>query len=323
MHILREGMRARGCELTLFYTGALNRIGGVVRNLRAIRSRSRDFDICHAQFGSMTAFVSRWAACRRVVSIRGSDWHRYRNAVNRTYAHSALAVTLTRASLPAYEAVVVMSHRLRREVGAFLRDDARCHYIPDPVDIRRFVAIDETAAPAVDRRCRQILFTTLSRQNPIKRIDLALNAIEILQKRGCDVELRVASGVAHEDMPRFVAACDMVLCTSLHEGWPNSIKEALAAGLPFVSTDVSDLAEIAARDSRCRVCAPAPLALADAVEQTLREGKSASLRRHVEHMAVDTIAEQLIALYQQLMRAPTSARGPRRGAFGSGVAAGR
>ena len=41
---------------------------------------------------------------------------------------------------------------------------------------------------------------------------------------------------------------------SLHEGWPNFVKEGLAAGKRFVSTDVSDLPDVVNFNrTNCRV----------------------------------------------------------------------
>ena len=59
-------------------------------------------------------------------------------------------------------------------------------------------------------------------------------------------------------MPSVVSECDLILITSVYEGWPNCIKEALACNVPFIATDVSDLSEIAKRHSNCRIAEPNP-----------------------------------------------------------------
>lgn len=48
----------------------------------------------------------------------------------------------------------------------------------------------------------------------------------------------------------------IVLCTSTHEGWLNSIKEALACNVPVVLTDVSDLHLITDNEKDCRIYPP-------------------------------------------------------------------
>src|SRR5262249_30156536 len=59
-----------------------------------------------------------------------------------------------------------------------------------------------------------------------------------------------------KDVPRLLPAADLFLLTSVSEGIPLTVIEAMAAGLPVVSTAVGGLAEVV-EDGRTGLLAPA------------------------------------------------------------------
>jgi glycosyltransferase involved in cell wall biosynthesis len=75
-----------------------------------------------------------------------------------------------------------------------------------------------------------------------------------------------------DDVPRLLAAADIVLLTSISEGIPLTLIEAMAAGRPVVSTRVGGVAEVVA-DGQTGLLAPA--------------GDAAALAEHVLRLAVD------------------------------------
>jgi hypothetical protein len=68
-----------------------------------------------------------------------------------------------------------------------------------------------------------------------------------------------------------------------------------------VSTDVSNLREIAAMEPTCAVADADPGLLAEALERTLAQVRPADLRRHVAGMSVAATAERVIEVYSRLL----------------------
>lgn len=69
-----------------------------------------------------------------------------------------------------------------------------------------------------------------------------------------------------EDVPKLLAAADIFILTSLWEGFPYAILEAMSAGLPVVSTDVGGVAEaVEHRKTGFLVPPKEPRLLADAL----------------------------------------------------------
>lgn len=73
-------------------------------------------------------------------------------------------------------------------------------------------------------------------------------AIEELQQEGYNVELKLADVqvelIPQEKMPDFYNSIDVYLCASKTEGTPLTILEAMAMGLPIITTDVGIAKEI-------------------------------------------------------------------------------
>lgn len=73
-------------------------------------------------------------------------------------------------------------------------------------------------------------------------------AIKELREEGYDIELitsdRNDKMIPHQEMPKFYESIDIYACASLCEGTPNPVLEAMACGVPVVSTDVGIVPEV-------------------------------------------------------------------------------
>jgi len=96
----------------------------------------------------------------------------------------------------------------------------------------------------------------------------------------------------HEDMTSVYNALDLLTLTSRSEGFPNVIAEAMACGIPCVSTDVGDAAEILQGFGSIVPVGDAT-ALAQAWEtQLVRHGTCNDLSRLMRERIVEKFSEQ-------------------------------
>ena len=105
------------------------------------------------------------------------------------------------------------------------------------------------------------------------------------------------------DVPEIIASSDMLLVTSVREGFPNVVLEAMACGTAIVSTDYSDVRRILL-DSRQVVASRSDAEIADAIRACYRaRGEIAAAQRlWVEaHGAARTSALALLGVYSRYL----------------------
>lgn len=133
-----------------------------------------------------------------------------------------------------------------------------------------------------------------------KRYWLAEAACREAQRTIGLIRLVVASDVSPERMPRLMGAADCLLLTSVHEGSPNVVKEAVACGLPVVCTDVGDVRQILQSVEPSWVCLPDPEDLAAALVQCLAERRRSNGWERSTWLGQERIAARLLELYRKL-----------------------
>jgi glycosyltransferase involved in cell wall biosynthesis len=267
------------------------------------RLQSGNFDLIHAHYAYCGA-VSLGHRLPVVTSFLGSDLYgvprpdgSYPKLVGRF--HLALARFVADRSADSIVKSQRMRNDLKREV----------HVVPNGVDLAVFKSVPTEERDALrrelglDSETYYVLFAG-NPELPHKRYPLANEAFAKAKHlvRG-PMGLLVLSGRPHSDVVKYMKACDMLVLSSSHEGSPNVIKEAMAAGMAVVSVDVGDTRERLAGVSGCRVTSDdSPAAIAAAMLELIngiepREGPDA-----VAPLAMGTVAKQIEGIYRKVVR---------------------
>lgn len=113
--------------------------------------------------------------------------------------------------------------------------------IPNGVNLEQFNLWDQKSAR---EEChfdgdRKYVIWCSNPSRPEKRFSLAQESVDKLQDDS--VILYPVFDHPHDDVVRYMCAADVLLLTSVSEGSPNVIKEAMTCNCPIVSTDVGDV----------------------------------------------------------------------------------
>ena len=235
-----------------------------------LRGRFR-FDLIDAHFGYpdgvAAAILGRVFRCPVVVTLRGTTVdhakHRLRRGQIVRALRSAARVVAVSDFLRRFAAGLGVSpERLRVIPNAI---DAE-HFRPEPRDVaRRRLGLPEdrlillTVGGLVEGKGQQRMLEVLPRlieRRPdvlyamvgdpaVGAADSIRNALQAtLRERGLESHARIVGARPHDEIQHWMAAADLFVLPTRREGWCNALMEALACGLPVVTTDVGGNAEI-------------------------------------------------------------------------------
>lgn len=229
------------------------------------------------------------------------------------------------ASLRRAHALIVPSAFLAQ---VFERHELAAQIVPNIVDLERFApAVEARGAPTIlvarqleplyDHATALRAFAVVRRRLPRARLLIAGDGPEqaalrrLAAQLGLDDAVEFAGKTRHEDMPALYRRSDALLNPSLADNQPGCVLEALACGLPVVSTDVGGIPFLLHHGATALLVAPgdAP-AMAQALLALLEDGAlaarlAAAGRRLAGEFGAQRVMPRLLAQYRRVLyRAP-------------------
>jgi len=222
-----DSLKTKGIDVYFYVIKAKGGFG-YIKEIFLLRKylQKHSFDIIHAHYG-LSAIVTTCSKTKPlVVSLMGSDVHEggWQKFLIKRFVKSRWAQTIAKTK------------ELAQQAGK-----KYCKVIPNGVDLDQFShqsILESREKLDLDPNKIYVLFAANSNR-PEKNFSLCKKAFIHLNLT--NAEIICMENIKHKDVPVLMNASDVVCLSSLWEGSPNVIKEAMACNKPIVSTNVGDV----------------------------------------------------------------------------------
>lgn len=289
VEIIRYGVTGKGVS------GYLREIPQLKRMIRLQKP-----DVIHAHFGLcglLATLASIGLHTPVVVTYHGCDINAKKN---RPFSQMAMRLSAWN---------IFVSHRqMLNAFGSEKRANKHSNWsiIPCGIDTRLFDSKNCCKLWFENRFADKNYVLFAGRfDNFVKGPELAKQAVDIYNATHPDqpIELLELRGYSRNEVVTLMHKCKTLLLTSIREGSPQVVKEAMACGCPIVSVDVGDVSErLDKMEGGYIVSSRNPFDIAEALEYAIHIGRTKG-REKLLADGLDNvqIAESLIEIYKKVI----------------------
>lgn len=294
--------------------------------LRRLKAQGK-LDIIDAHFaypdGYAALLLGRWLGVPYTVTLRGTET---RHLQTPGLAERALKAIQSAAR------VFSVSESLKKLAVQHGADPAHIEVVGNGVDIERFKPVDrQTTRAALRIELHAKVIISVGGLVPRKGFHRVIEVLPELRIAHPHLKLLIVGGpspegnnrlqlerqvddlglqdcvvflgpVKPDQLPNLLSAADVFVLATSNEGWANVFLEAMACGLPVVTTDVGGNREVINDDSLGFITSLGdPEALADAIRRALATPWDRQhIRSHAEKNAWDERIERLCARFASI-----------------------
>ena len=285
--------------------------------------KENDYELAHTFFG----FPTGWLCYRNadklqyIISLRGSDVPG--DNARLQFDYKILGPVFKKIWNKA-AGLVACSEGLKLRANKFM-PSAKIDVIPNGVELDKYF-------PAKNKyQSDELKLITVGRLSSTKRIDMLIETVDILRQQGHKVHFTIAGGgsleqqlkqlisqkklhdcikmtgrIELDEMPDLYRASDIYVSASMQEGMSNSMLEAMASGLPIITTRCEGLDELI-KDNGIIVENASAESLAESIKNIIKNGSiiqqmSKEARTQAERFNWRSVANRYLDYYRSILR---------------------
>jgi teichuronic acid biosynthesis glycosyltransferase TuaC len=304
-----DSLRAQGlrCDVLYIrgYRGLHAYLVAVYRMILKRRSWSQRYRFVHVHAGETALAASALRGMPMLASYCGDDILGYARIDGAIPLHSRLRRLAIQRQARIFTATITKSREMAQALP--VGQQATNHVVPNGVNENLFRPM-----PQAEARQRLgwssteqiVLFAATRPQEVRKRFDLAQAVVQHAEAEVGSIRLAVAENQPPNSIPIMMNAADCLLLTSMIEGSPNVVKEAIMCNLPVVTTEVGDVREMLADITPSAVCRHDSSELGKALVDVLKAGIRSNGRQQRADLAESIIARRILEIYASMGFAP-------------------
>lgn len=255
---------------------------------------NNNFDIIHIHFGLSGLFLlfNPFIKTPTVVTLHGSD-----TMAGKAYG---LMLLITKQVVKRVKKVIIMNENM---IKLFNNHSTKLTKISCGINVRAFNIGRNNINGAF-----KIGFPG-NKNRPGKNFSLFKEIVDKLSKEGYQIEIIEFHDLTREEVVQSLSTLDCLLMTSLYEGSPQINKEAMANGIPIVSTNVGDVKNVLFGVNNCYVVdsfeADQFLEPIKKIISLKNEERVTNGKKRIEELQLDqdSVVEKIFNIYKEIVDA--------------------
>ena len=175
--------------------------------------------------------------------------------------------------------------------------------MPNGVDFNVFKPVSKKYAikkVGFNTKYFNIIIVVANINDRVKNLKLAKSVIGKMDSN--QFKLHILSNIEQSNLIYYYNAADVLLLTSLSEGSPNVIKEALACNCPVISTDVGDVKDLIKDVHNSYIVDAIDLDIIEKINEIHQSSKKSNGRSKIKQLDINITSKKMYNYYYEVMK---------------------